>query len=182
MSYVLAPEGTVVRYPYNQYQLQNDNPDTSFPVSMTDESLAGWGVYPVTSVARPEVDPLQRVVEELPPEKVDGVWAQRWSTRVTTPEEQAQEMQRRVSQYETALDAHLDATAREKRYTDRFTCALRAGYPGPWQAEGAAFADWMDRCNMYAYTLMQDVLAGTRPPPASTEAFIAELPDMVWPA
>ena len=86
-----------------------------------------------------------------------------------------------VSDFERALDAHLDAKAQERRYTDRFTCALRAGYPGPFQAEGAAFAAWMDMCNAYAYSLLMQVQAGTRPPPASVAAFVEELPDLVWP-
>ena len=86
-----------------------------------------------------------------------------------------------VADFERALDAHLDAKAQERRYTDRFTCALRAGYPGPFQAEGAAFASWMDACNAYAYQLLVQVQAGTRPPPASVAAFVEELPDLVWP-
>lgn len=86
-----------------------------------------------------------------------------------------------VADFEAALDAHLDAKAHERRYTDRFTCALRAGYTGPFQAEGIAFAQWMDNCNAYAYQLLSDVQAGNRQPPASIAAFIEELPDLVWP-
>lgn len=86
-----------------------------------------------------------------------------------------------VEDFEAALDAHLDAKAKERRYNDRFTCALRAGYTGPFQAEGVAFAQWMDNCNAYAYQLLTDVGAGNRQPPASIEAFIEELPDLVWP-
>lgn len=86
-----------------------------------------------------------------------------------------------ASDFEAALDAHLDAKAQERRYNDRFTCALRAGYTGPFQAEGVAFAQWMDNCNAYAYQLLADVQAGTRSAPASVDAFIEELPDLVWP-
>ena len=86
-----------------------------------------------------------------------------------------------VADYERALDAHLDAKAKERRYNDRFTCALRAGYTGPFQAEGIAFAQWMDNCNAYAYQLLTDVEAGNRQPPATIAAFVEELPDLVWP-
>lgn len=84
--------------------------------------------------------------------------------------------------FDSALTAHLDATAQVKRYDNRITCMVRAGFPGPFQAEGLAFASWCDECNAAAYALMADVLAGNAPMPESTEAFIATLPAMVWPA
>ena len=83
--------------------------------------------------------------------------------------------------FEAALDRHLDATAQARRYDNRITCALRAGYPGPFQAEGQAFALWMDACNLAAYTLLAEVQAGVRPLPETTQGLIEALPPMVWP-
>ena len=77
-----------------------------------------------------------------------------------------------IAVFDAALVAHLDATARERRYDNRITCALRAGYPGPFQAEGIAFASWMDQCNALAYQLLAEVVAGTRPMPESPQALI----------
>lgn len=106
-----------------------------------------------------------------------------------TPEElveldalEAQASRPRIDYFESALTAHLDATARSRRYDSRITCMVRAGFPGPFQAEGLAFAAWCDGCNMFAYSLMADVLAGNAPMPESTEAFVAMLPEIVWPA
>jgi hypothetical protein len=82
--------------------------------------------------------------------------------------------------YETALDLHLDNVAREHRYNNRFTFALRAGYPGPFYAEGVAFAQWMDNVNAQAYALMEAVKAGQVPPPTIGE-FLAGLPVFVKP-
>ena len=87
-----------------------------------------------------------------------------------------------LADFDAALTAHLDATAQARRYDNRITCAVRAGYPGPFQAEGAAFALWMDNCNVTAYTLLAEVQAGTRPLPSTTQALIDLLPPMVWPA
>lgn len=87
-----------------------------------------------------------------------------------------------IADFDAALTAHLDATAQARQYDNRITCALRAGYPGPFQAEGKAFAVWMDACNYTAYTLMQEVQAGTRPMPTTTQALIDALPPMVWPS
>lgn len=81
-----------------------------------------------------------------------------------------------------AMEALFDATAKANHYDNRFTCALRAGYPGPFQAEGKAFGEWMDGCNALAYQMLAQVQAGTRQMPATKEEALALLPAMVWPA
>lgn len=86
-----------------------------------------------------------------------------------------------IASFDSALTEHLDSVAKEKRYDNRITCALRAGYQGPFQAEGQAFASWMDTCNALAYQIMSDVQSGKRIVPASAEAFLSEFPEMVWP-
>ena len=91
-------------------------------------------------------------------------------------------IEEQIAVFDAALVAHLDATARERRYDNRVTCALRAGYPGAFQAEGIAFAGWMDQCNVLAYQLLAEVVAGTRPLPSSPQALIDLMPAMVWPS
>lgn len=88
----------------------------------------------------------------------------------------------RIAEFESALDAHLDAKAQERRYENRISCALRAGYTGPFQAEGIAFASWMDDCNTLAYQLLAEVMGGQRPMPTDPQALIDLLPAMEWPA
>lgn len=91
-------------------------------------------------------------------------------------------MEEQVQAFDAALVAHLDQVARERRYDNRITCALRAGYPGPFQAEGQAFAAWMDGCNALAYQLLAEVMSGKRPMPTDPQALIDLLPAMEWPA
>ena len=79
-----------------------------------------------------------------------------------------------------ALEAHYDGVANQRRYDNRYTCALRAGYVSPFQAEGLAFAQWMDTCNAIAYTVMNECMAGQRELPTGDE-LVAEMPAMVWP-
>lgn len=88
--------------------------------------------------------------------------------------------EQKISEYEAALDTHLDAVAQQHRYNDRFTFAMRAGYPGPWQAAGTAFGTWMDTCNAQAYSMLQDIQSGIADMP-TVEEFIAELPPFVLP-
>jgi hypothetical protein len=85
-----------------------------------------------------------------------------------------------VTQFTQALEAHYDLTAQQRQYDSRYTCALRAGYPSRFQAEGLAFGEWMDNCNDLAYQLLADIKAGKILAPAPA-AFIATLPAIVWP-
>lgn len=81
---------------------------------------------------------------------------------------------------DAAVTAYFDAKAAERRYDNRITCAVRAGYDGPFQQEGRAFAQWMDACNTVCYHLLEEVNGGTRPIPSFAEV-VAEFPDLVWP-
>lgn len=99
-----------------------------------------------------------------------------WS-QVKTIEHKRAALQGSLTQ---TLNKHLNEVAAQRRYDDRFTCALRAGFPGPFQAEGLAFAAFMDECNMVGYTMMKRAKAGEIPVPTDAE-LIAEMPAMVWP-
>lgn len=81
----------------------------------------------------------------------------------------------------TAMDNLFNAVAQAKSYDNRITCALRAGYPGPFQAEGMAFAQWMDACNALVYQMLAQVRAGTMVMPSSVEEALSLLEPMVWP-
>lgn len=85
------------------------------------------------------------------------------------------------AKFDAALTEHLNKTAQDRRYDDRITCMVRAGFPGPFQAEAIAFATWCDGCNAMAYVFMSEVQAGTRPMPDSPQALIDALPVMEWP-
>lgn len=85
-----------------------------------------------------------------------------------------------LEEYDAALTAHLDSVAQSRRYADRISCAVRAGYPGPFQAEGVAFATWMDNCNAIGYQMLADFQSGLIQQP-TVEEVIAALPPMVWP-
>lgn len=108
---------------------------------------------------------------------INGAWVMDSSLQA---ELATQEKAALIKTYEGALDVHLDSVAHAHRYTDRFTFALRAGYPGPYQAEGVSFAQWMDACNVQAFALLQRVLSGQETLP-SLEAFISGLPVFVLP-
>ena len=85
-----------------------------------------------------------------------------------------------IDKYRRAHDAHLNAAAKTRGYSTIQSAAIRAGYAGPFQAEGQVFAQWMDACNALGYQVVAEVSAGTRPP-LSIEEYILLLPVLVLP-
>lgn len=86
-----------------------------------------------------------------------------------------------VEAYTAALEAMYDAKAHERRYDNRYTCAVRAGYAGPFQAEAQVFALWMDTCNALAYQVMEQVQGGKLAAP-TIEGLLAMMPALSWPS
>lgn len=73
--YVLAPNQTVVRFPYSAGNLRRDNPNTSFPKVISDKLMADFGVFPVTYEDRPEYDPATHYLEtSATPALKNGKW------------------------------------------------------------------------------------------------------------
>ena len=89
MIFVKTSNGQVETYPYSIGQLRKDNPNTSFPKNPPADLLAEWGVYPVATVDRPQVDPTKTVIES-DPVQVNGEWTQHWVVTDATAEEIAQ--------------------------------------------------------------------------------------------
>lgn len=156
-----------------------EHKDTSFGDLRDTEYLASIGLHFVIPEIK-QYDSELEYLSETGLEQRDGKWYRTYSVQpLNISEDQRKAI--KIRRIEAALDAHFDSVAGQRRYRDRVTCTLRAGYPGPFQAEGQAFAGWMDTCNHLAYQIMAEVLAGTRPEPTNAEAFIALLPEMVWP-
>ncbi|MDD4995788.1 MAG: hypothetical protein PHW53_04995 [Patescibacteria group bacterium] len=89
-------------------------------------------------------------------------------------------VEQRIAEYTAALQAHLDSTAQAHGYDTIYTAALRAGFTGPFQAEGVAFAQWMDACWSNALTQLANYQANPQTIP-TLEAIIAQLPELVLP-
>ena len=157
------------------------NPNT---MEVSNEHVDGYEtVLPTQS---PLTSRLEKAVPDTP-ELIDGMWQQTWRIEPLTDAEVAQVVEaervnasHEVVRYTSVLEAHYDSTAQTKRYDNRLTCALRAGYPGPYQKEALAFALWMDTCNVLAYKTLADVVAGLVNKPSAGE-LISSLPLMVWP-
>ena len=89
-----------------------------------------------------------------------------------------------LDDYKNALQLMYNAKAAERRYDNYATCAMRAGYPGPWQAEGQSFGTWMDSCNAFGYGVLNQVMQAQIAQPSVAE-FVAmvdtNVPALIWP-
>jgi len=73
--FVKITNGSVDAYPYSVGQLRRDNPNTSFPKTVSEDTMAEYGMYPVGYEAAPEYDPMtHRLEHSNVPELKDGKW------------------------------------------------------------------------------------------------------------
>ena len=88
--YVKATDATVEAFPYGVSELMRDNPNTSFPESISDEVLARFYVYPVVMQEVPQpFDEITQNVVEVNPTLVDGSWIQTWEVTAASDTEVA---------------------------------------------------------------------------------------------
>lgn len=88
--HVKATNGIIDQYPYTVGQLRRDNPRTSFPKRISEDTLAGWGVFPVVVQDQPVVDArTKKLAQDATPSLVSGAWVLGWSVTDKTPQEVA---------------------------------------------------------------------------------------------
>ena len=85
--YVKLTNNQPSKFPYTLADLRRDNPDTSFPADVTNETLASFDIYPVTATPAPEFDSKTHRVRQSV-ESIDGAWTQVWHLQ-ELPEQQA---------------------------------------------------------------------------------------------
>jgi len=88
--YVFAPNQTVEIFPYSIGDLRRDNPNTSFPVDPTEQTLAEWNVFPVTDKPTPAYNPATQNCNQIDPTLIDGKWVMTWVVTPATPEQIAE--------------------------------------------------------------------------------------------
>lgn len=104
--YIKLKNGNVEKYPYSIDQLKQDNPQTSFPVIITNTLLAEFEVFEVIERIKPLVDEIiQNVIEETP-NQIESKWYQNW-TVIDLPSEEIELNKQKAN--EVAQDNRADA-------------------------------------------------------------------------
>jgi len=86
--YVKITNGTVDTYPYNVGQLRRDNPNTSFPKSISNAILEGYGIHSVTIATEPTITNRTQInSQNNTPTIVDSTWTLGWTTTNKTTDQ-----------------------------------------------------------------------------------------------
>jgi hypothetical protein len=76
--YIKLNNNVIDKYPYSESQLKNDNPQVSFPQTISKNTFAEYDVYEVIETTAPSVTYKQNLVEDTPINE-NGVWKQVWN-------------------------------------------------------------------------------------------------------
>lgn len=87
MNYLLTSNNAISKFPYSLEELRSDNPQTSFPLEMSSDELAEWGVFAVEEQAPPTFNEQTESIERQPPALISGVWVQGWVVVAASAEE-----------------------------------------------------------------------------------------------
>jgi len=86
--YVKITNETVDTYPYNVGQLRRDNPNTSFPKSISNAILEGYGIHSVTIATEPTITKRTQInSQNNSPTIVDSNWTLGWTTTNKTTDQ-----------------------------------------------------------------------------------------------
>lgn len=94
---------------YSIGQLRRDNPNTSFPKTLSEGTLASYNVFPLSPTDPPAYDYTKNVVEGTP-ELVGGVWTQVWSVSDASSEEIARRIEGQSAQSREKRDRLISQT------------------------------------------------------------------------
>lgn len=131
--FVKLTNGNPVKYTMGE--LRRDNPNTSFPKHISDETLAIYDVYRVAEVAAPKVDnKAYRLTQDV--ENVDGVWTQTWKA-MKLPEDQAT----------TNMRAHRDNLLADSDWRVIKAQETSTEVPAEWATYRQALRDITDHAN-----------------------------------
>ena len=165
------------------------NPNTSYPVPFVPPT----GYKYIFPAPQPTYDPVTQRVQAATPElTVLGNWEQRWSVveLYATQEDkdaaiaanQAADAARIQAAVVTATQLRLDTFAQTRNYDGILSACTYATSSVPrFAAEGQAAVDARDATWSTLYTLMGEVLAGTRPMPSGFGDVAPLLPALEWP-
>jgi hypothetical protein len=108
--FVKITNGQVDQYPYTVGDLRKANPNVSFPKSIPNETLARFGVYPVTIAPAPEYNARTHRLVTQQPTLINGAWT---VTKAVVAKEQAQidnENAQKTASVRETRDRRLTAT------------------------------------------------------------------------
>lgn len=104
--------GAVDKFPYTVGQLRHDNPNTSFPKQIPEETMLEFGMVPVSEVPAPEFDPMTHFAEwgPVPVLSEEGAWVLLPTVREYSEDQLAERAAAKASEVRSQRDKLLAET------------------------------------------------------------------------
>jgi hypothetical protein len=135
--FVKITNGQVDQYPYTVGDLRKANPNVSFPKSIPNETLAQFGVYPVTLAPAPEFNARTHRLVTQQPTLVNGAWT---VTKSVVAKDQAQ-IDNENAQKAADVRAQRDRLLMACDWTQLIDSPFSNDTNGVWQAYRQALRD-----------------------------------------
>jgi len=138
MAYVKTHDGQAQAFPYTIGDLRKDNPQTSFPRRIPDDSLSAYGVFEVAVDTAPAIDEKNyRAVRSETPVEVSGKWVLQWSV----VEKTAEEKQKYYDGFAQKVRSKRNALLSESDWVVVFHAEKGASIPVEWEVYRQALRD-----------------------------------------
>jgi hypothetical protein len=166
----------------SEEELRSENPNTCFPVTLTDSNVSHLGYRMVDTSSAPSFNPLvERLVVESIVELEDESEVVTFGVSALPAEDSAVKKLQYQEQCTLAVQAMLDAEAQTRNYDGIMSlCTYATSTNVTFVAEGQAGVNWRDAVWATCYQILSDVEAGNRNVPTIDE-LLAELPTISWP-
>ena len=166
------------------YAIREQHPNTSIP---DGADLSDMGYAPLTATEPPAIDRLTQSLTRDGCELVDGQWQYKWTVTAldagTVAANQAAHVANIQATIIAATQIRLDEFAQSRHYDGILSACTYASSSVPkFAGEGQYCVDARDATWATLYTIMGEVLAGTRAMPESFADVSPLLPALVWPA
>lgn len=166
------------------YAIREQHPNTSIP---DGADLSDMGYAPLTATEPPAIDRLTQSLTRDGCELVDGQWQYKWTVTALDAGTVAANQAAHVANIQGAIIAatqiRLDEFAQSRHYDGILSACTYATSGVPkFAAEGQCCVNARDATWSALYTIMGEVLAGTRAMPESFADVSPLLPALAWPA
>jgi hypothetical protein len=135
--FVKITNGQVDQYPYTVGDLRKANPNVSFPRNIPNETLAQFGVYPVTIAPAPEFNFRTHRLVTQQPTLINGAWT---VTKAVVAKDQAQ-IDNENAQKAADVRAERDRLLAATDWTQLIDSPFSNDTNGVWQAYRQALRD-----------------------------------------
>jgi hypothetical protein len=181
--YALINNQTVIKFPYSLDDLRMENPNTSFPNSISAETLAEFNVFQVSQTT-PDFNELTQTAEMSGCvfNATSGQWETAWTVRAKTQQELDLDLERFKLIAIKKTNERLDSFAKTRDYdTILSACSYAGSTVQKFQIEGQYAILARDLTWSSLYQILADIENNSRSRVESFEDIEIELPVLNWP-